>query len=260
MTISKINKALGLAVLTAGVIAFAPARADTVAGLYLDLDGWDVDSSGDMGNARDDMQNFNLGNDTKVSFSLALEHPIPILPNVRVRTVDLNSSGDNTLTSDFTFGGVTFSNGTVVATNFDLKSTDITLYYEVFDNDVISFDLGLTGKYLDGEFRTRSDVGGTTQLGTQSFSGILPMIYGSLLVGVPETGFSFFGELNALQIDNNNLQDYQAGVAYSLLDNMAIDMSIRAGYREFKLELDDVDNVFADWTFNGPFLGVQAHF
>ncbi len=232
------------------------AQADTLLGLYATVDAWSMESSGSFGNSSSMMQDFNLDDDNKVSFSVALEHPVPILPNIRVRTNDLSTSGDSTLNADFSYGGVDFTETTTVATTFDIQNTDITLYYEIFDNDVLSFDLGLTGKYLDGEIEVRSE--GLSA--TETFKGIVPVLYGAVEIGVPATGLSFFGELNALSIDDNNIQDYQAGVAYSFVDNLAIDLSVRAGYREFSLELDDLDDVFTDWSFDGPFLGVQAHF
>jgi len=232
------------------------AQADTLLGLYASVDAWSMESSGSFGSSTTGMQDFNLDDDNKVSFSIALEHPVPVLPNFRVRSNDLSSSGDTTLNESFTYAGETFAINTTVATEFEIQNTDITLYYEVFDNDVVSFDLGLTGKYLDGEIKVRSD----SLSATETFKGIVPMLYGAVQIGVPATGLSFFGELNALSIDDNNIQDYQAGVAYSFVDNLAVDISVRAGYREFSLELDDLDDVFTDWSFDGPFLGVQAHF
>ncbi len=234
------------------------AQADTVLGVYATVDAWYMESSGQLGDSSDSMQEFNLDDDNKVSFSIALEHPIPVLPNLRIRTHDLSTSGDTTLNETFTFDDVTFATNTTVTTEFDIQNTDITLYYEVFDNDVVSFDLGLTGKYLDGEISIRSEE--VDLNASQSFKGIVPLLYGALEIGVPATGLSFFGELSALSIKDHTLQDYQAGVAYSFVDNLAVDVLVRAGYREFSLELDDLDNVFADWSFNGPFLGVQAHF
>ena len=239
-----------------GLLVGSYAQADTLLGLYASVDAWSMESSGSFGNSTTTMQDFNLDDDNKVSFSIALEHPVPILPNFRLRSNDLSSSGDSTLNESFTYGGETFAINTTVATEFEIQNTDITLYYEVFDNDVVSFDLGLTGKYLDGEIKVRSD----SLSASETFKGIVPMLYGAVQIGVPATGLSFFGELNALSIDENNIQDYQAGVAYSFVDNLAIDLSVRAGYREFSLELDDMDDVFTDWSFDGPFLGVQAHF
>ena len=235
-------------------------QADTVLGIYAGADYWSMDSSGSFGDSSTTMQDFDLGDDNVVSFSIALEHPVPIFPNLRVRYNDLSTSGDTILSESFTYGGESFAINTTVATEFDVQNTDITLYYEVFDNDVVSFDLGLTGKYLDGEIMVTDKDPLSNQSVTESFKGIVPLLYGALEVGVPATGLSFYGELNALSIDDHTIQDYQAGVAYSFVDSLAIDLSVRAGYREFSLELDDLDDVFTDWSFDGPFMGVQAHF
>lgn len=245
-----------LAMMVGNLLLGTSVQADTLLGLYVTADVWSMESSGSFGDNTASMQDFNLDDDNKVSFALALEHPIPVIPNVRLRTNDLSTSGDSILTADFTYGGVDFTQSTRVSTDFDIQNTDITLYYELFDNDVVSFDLGLTGKYLDGEIKVRSD----SQSASESFKGIVPLVYGAVEVGLPATGLSFFGEINALSIDDNTIQDYQAGVAYSFVDSLAIDLSVRAGYREFSLELDNLDDIFTDWSFDGPFLGVQGHF
>ncbi|MEN8180310.1 MAG: TIGR04219 family outer membrane beta-barrel protein [Pseudomonadota bacterium] len=247
-----------LALATGSLLIGSVAQADTVLGLYATVDAWIMESSGSFGDNQSSMQEFNLDDDNKVSFSIALEHPIPVLPNLRIRTNDLSTSGDATLTADFSYGDEVFSDSTTVATTFDIQNTDITLYYEVFDNDVVSFDLGLTGKFLDGEITVANEDASLTA--TESFKGLVPMLYGAVQIGVPATGLSFFGELSALSIHDSTLQDYQAGVAYSFVDNLAVDLLVRAGYREFSLELDNLNDVFTDWSFNGPFLGVQAHF
>lgn len=247
-----------LALVIGSALVGSFAQADTLLGLYASVDAWSMESSGSFGDSSSSMQEFNLDDDNKVSFSVALEHPIPVLPNLRIRTNDLSTSGDTELNVSFTFNDVTFADSTIVATEFDIQNTDITLYYEVFDNDVVSFDLGLTGKYLDGEITVTNEDASLTA--TESFKGVVPMLYGSVTIGVPATGLSFFGELSALSIDDNNIQDYQAGVAYSFVDNLAVDVLVRAGYREFSLELDNLDDIFTDWSFDGPFLGVQAHF
>jgi outer membrane protein len=183
---------------------------------------------------------------------------LPLVPNLRIRHNDLSNSGTTMLDTHFNFGGESFAISTQVATDFSFQDTDVTLYYQVFDNEVVSFDLGLTGRWLDGEFKVRDLAG--TQNASESFKGVVPMLYGALQIGVPATGLSFFGELSAVNLDDNSLQDYQAGLAYSFQERPGVGLAVRAGYREYSLELDDVDNVFADWTFDGPFLGLQAHF
>ncbi|MEC8206539.1 MAG: hypothetical protein VX076_01560, partial [Pseudomonadota bacterium] len=79
-------------------------------------------------------------------------------------------------------------------------------------------------------------------------------------VGLPLTGLSVFFEGSLLAIDDSKVQDYQAGIAYALLDNLAIDMDIKAGYRSMTLELDDIDDIYTDLDASGPFAGIQVHF
>ena len=50
------------------------------------------------------------------------------------------------------------------------------------------------------------------------------MLYLNAKVGVPMTSFHVFGEANYLGYGDNNLADYQVGVGYELLDNMAVDL------------------------------------
>lgn len=86
------------------------------------------------------------------------------------------------------------------------------------------------------------------------------MLYASTQVSIPGTGLSVFAEGNFLSIDDHTLLDYQAGIAYALIDNMLIDVTLQAGYRMVDLELDDLDDVYADLQFDGAFAGVEVHF
>ena len=50
------------------------------------------------------------------------------------------------------------------------------------------------------------------------------------------------------------------GVAYALLDNLAVDLRLKLGYRAINLRLDDIDNLYADLDFKGAFAGIELHF
>ena len=79
-------------------------------------------------------------------------------------------------------------------------------------------------------------------------------------VGLPLTGFDVFAQGSFISYDGSQLYDAQAGIAYSLLDNLAIDMKLKLGYRQVDLQLDDVDNIYTDLSFKGVFAGVEVHF
>ncbi|MEW8508287.1 MAG: TIGR04219 family outer membrane beta-barrel protein [Candidatus Thiodiazotropha sp.] len=231
------------------------AHADTLLGLTADVDFWNMDSSGSFANSSD-MQSFDLGSERHSILTLALEHPLPAVPNLKIRTNDLSSSGDQNLTSDFDFSDVDFPAGLNVNVDFEAQNTDFIFYYEIFDNDTVSFDLGLNLKYLDGDIEVESN----GLRASESFDGYVPMFHGALQVGVPATRLSFFGDLSLLSVGDHTLQDYTAGVAFKLIESMALDVSLRGGYHRISLELEDLDDIYTDWDFDGAFLGLQADF
>ncbi len=230
-------------------------QADTVLGLTMSVDAWDMDSDGAFADSNN-LQDFDHGSETPAVFSFSLEHPVPLVPNFRLRFTDLSSSGRTNLDTSFDFDGVTYPVNARLGTEFNLQSSDFIFYYELLDNDTISFDLGLNGKYLDGDIQ----VSDGSQSSRESFAGVVPMLYGAVEFGIPASRFSVFGDFNLLSIGDHTLRDYTAGAAYTLVDNMAVDFSVRGGYRRFNLELDDLDGIHADWSFDGLFLGVEADF
>jgi len=45
-----------------------------------------------------------------------------------------------------------------------------------------------------------------------------------------------------------------------LIESLAIDLTFQIGYRAITLELDNLDNVYADLEFKGFFAGLEVHF
>ncbi len=244
-----------IAVLLIAGLAAGIAQADAVLGLTMSVDAWDMDSSGSLADSSD-LQSFDHGSETPAAFSFALEHPVPLIPNFRLRFTDMSSSGQTDIHRTFNFGGVSYPANTSLGTEFNLQSSDFIFYYELLDNDAVSFDLGLNGKYLDGDVL----VSDGSNRSKETFKGVVPMLYGAVQFGIPMTRFSVFGDFNLLSVGDHTLRDYQAGASYTLIDNMAVDFNVRGGYRRFDLELDDLDGIYADWSFDGLFLGIEADF
>ncbi|ALS99004.1 TIGR04219 family outer membrane beta-barrel protein [Lacimicrobium alkaliphilum] len=245
---------------TAAVVAslWMPVQADTLLGLYVGAQAWRSDVSGGFGNSSA-VTDFDFEQETNSSLYVALEHPVPLLPNIKIRRETLNSSGATTLDTDFTFAGQTYPQGSALAMGGDIDSTDYVLYYEIFDNDLISFDLGLNARDLDGRIDV-SVASDSNAMSSQAFSGIIPLLYTRVQVGTPVGGLGFAAQGSFLAIDDSSLYDYQAALTYRWLDNLAVDMTFELGYRALRLELDDVDNLYTDMEFKGPFAGVEVHF
>lgn len=236
----------------AGLLS-ASVQADVI-GLYVGGQYWDNDASGIFGEV-DNQQDFGLKGDQQSSFHVAFEHPIPLIPNIKIATSTLDTTGNAEIDIDFGFGtGATVTGE--VDTVFDVSYVDYTFYYEVFSNDLLAFDFGLTGRDISGDIKVTSEIDETNT----DFSAIIPMLYVKTVVGLPFTGFNVFAEGNIISYDDSTLQDYQVGIGYELLDNLAIDLDIQLGYRSVDMELSDIDDFYSDIKLDGVFLGAVAHF
>jgi len=247
-------------ILAAGLAALISvnAQADTLLGLYIGGQVWANTASGSFGQGSDNQSAFDFDDEYQGSYYVAFEHPIPLIPNIKIASTTLDTIGGTTINSDFNFSGVTYNNNTELGTTLEASYIDYTLYYELFDNDLLTFDFGLTARDLDTYIKVSEP--STSVASDLSATGYIPMLYLSTIVGLPFTGFNFFAEGNFLSYDSQTVYDVQAGVSYELLDNLAIDVDLTLGYRSVKLQLDDLDDFYSDLTFDGAFAGVIVHF
>ncbi|GLX78039.1 outer membrane protein [Thalassotalea insulae] len=250
-----------LAVTLSVTLYSGAVQADAI-GVYIGGQYWDNQASGKFGENNQQVD-FNLSDEQQGSFFIALEHPIPFIPNAKIASTSLDTQGMTTLVSEINFGDETFAVGSEVSAEFDVSYIDYTLYYEIFDNGLFSFDIGLTGRDFDGDVSVSSILmagESSTSTGTIATDEMVPMLYAATSIGLPFTGFNVFAEGNFLSIDDHNLYDYQAGISYELIDNLAVDINLTLGYRAVQLSLEDIDNLYTDLDFKGVFAGAVVHF
>ena len=234
------------------------AQADTLLGLYIGGQVWANQAEGSFGEGEMDQAAFNFNDENQGSYFVALEHPIPLIPNVKIASTTLDTVGGATIETSFSIGGETYSANSQLDTTFDASYVDYTFYYEVFDNDLFTFDFGLTARDLDSKIGVVEQT--SSKSSDLSVSGIFPLLYVNTIIGLPFTGFNVFVEANFLSYDDNTVYDYQIGVSYSVLNNIAVDLDLTLGYRGVKLELNDIDDLYSDLTFDGVFAGATLHF
>ena len=251
-------------IIAAGIATLltASVQADTLLGLYIGGQMWANQADGSFGEGQgiDNQAQSNFNDENQGNFLLALEHPIPLIPNIKIASTTLDTSGNATISSSFTFEGETYNANSILHTTFDLSYVDYTFYYELLDNDLLTFDVGITARDLDSQINVVGDISGTETSTDLSASGIIPLLYVNTIIGLPFTGFNVFAEANFLSLDDSTLYDYQIGVSYELVDNLAVDLDLTLGYRAVKLELNDIDDLYSDLTFNGVFAGAIVHF
>lgn len=185
------------------------AQADTLLGLYAGVDG--IVNTGESNNVSAD-------NDVVGSYYLAFEHPVPFLPNAKVRYTQLDQSSK-------------------------AKALDAIGYFEILDN-VVSVDVGLGAKRF---IESNSDA--TT----------IPALYASAGGKLPFTGLSAKAEAFVGKGTDADFSDINAEIKYNFIENLAIDLGLKAGYRIMTVNVDDSGSG-NDFKVQGPYLGLEAHF
>ncbi len=246
--------ALGLSALLLTNMAVADTISVEAGATYwqYDIDGYFNDQSANFFNNIDIKEDLGYDDDNVTSFYILIEHPMPFLPNIRLQKTDLDSAANGVLRKNISIGGITFPISAPVTSLVSLKTTDVTLYWQVLDN-VVDLDIGFNAKYVDGKTSISGNVGNT---GTADFSGWVPMLYVGGAANLPLTGLSVGAYGNWIGYQGNNFYDVDVHVKYKT----PWFIGVMAGYRSMNLELDDFDNFSSDLTFEGPYAGLYAKF
>ncbi len=252
-------KILPLAVACCGVCLTPLVSADTIFGVYAGAGVWQTDFDGDAsdtGQVSIDLDDLGIEDESSNMVWLAVEHPIPILPNVRLQSTDISVDETGTLTVSTTVDGTTFTNGEQVDSTFDLTHTDVTLYYEVLDN-WLNLDIGLTARIFDGEISLTSL--STNNSATLDLDAPVPMLYIKSQIDLPFTGFYVMAAANGIGYSGNTLTDFVGALGYQS-DGWVMDLGVEVGVRNFNLELDDLDDIDAEIDLSGAYAAFTLHF
>ncbi len=227
--------------------------ADTI-GVQLGAGVWSHSATGYVSDSADTIDlksDLNLEDKQEGYFYIAVEHPLPIIPNIRFASTKLSHAGNGIITSSKTFGGVTYNLNEAVSSTIILDSTDITIYYEILDN-VVELDFGLTARKLDGKIRI---VGASTGVGEQTINETVPLVYLAVGVHLP-AGLTLNAEINAVSVGGVSYSDFLVKLRYGFIDMFGVE----GGVRTQKLTLKNIDNLDADISFSGLFVGAYLHF
>lgn len=238
------------------VVGSAAVSADTI-GFRVEASAWkqSYDGSVQSGLQSVDLENqLGFDDETNNMFTVYLEHPIPMLPNVALSRTELDTSASNMigLADGFIFDGELYVNEQI-STDFDLSHTDATMYYEILDNWV-SLDLGLTVRQFDEGITIRS-AGKQSKL---DIDATLPMLYVAAKFELPLSGLYAFASANGISYKDSSIIDYRAAIGYET----PIGLGLEAGLRSFDLDYEDEDDSTeqADFTIDGIYTSLFYHF
>ncbi len=209
------------------------AQADFI-GLKGDISYWNVDGKANIDDKK--WADQDLDRKGTVQASVAFEHPVPVIPNVKVKYTKLDTETEE---------------NTVNKTDINLDHTDLILYYEILDN-VVKADVGVGATRLNGDVK---------QFGTSvDIDEYSPIIYAEVGAKLPFTGLSAKAEATYTNVNDVKITDAQAEVQYNFVQSMLLDLGAKVGYRIMNIELDDMDKRDMKFEFKGPYIGLDAHF
>ncbi|OOF34542.1 TIGR04219 family outer membrane beta-barrel protein [Salinivibrio costicola] len=197
-----------------------PSQAATLAGGKVGADAWFMDA--DVNNVEADDAS------TAGSYYAALEHPLPLIPNAKIRQTSVSVDGTR---SD----------------NVDFDQIDFVAYYEFLDNDLVSVDAGVNlQRFQSGKFKG------------ESFDEWQPNLYVDARVGLVGTPLNVFATVSKGEFDGTSTLDAEAGLIYQL-GLVAADLNVRGGYRMIDHDFDYFNNK-AELDLTGFFVGAELDF
>ena len=230
-------KLLKLTLLALGTSVCGLAQADLI-GVKGDLSYWNYNGEANMA-AQTSAPDQDLERKGSAQLSLAIEHPIPLIPNAKIRYVNLKTQTENEVAGQPVY-------------DLDIDHTDFILYYEVLDN-IVDADIGFGASNLNGDVKTLG-------LNKTDIDKTIPVIYGSAGVKLPFTGLSAKAELLYSNVNDTKITDAQAELQYNFIDNLLVDVGLKAGYRILDIKLDDYEKNDLKFNFKGPYIGLDVHF
>lgn len=137
-------------------------------GLHLGAHLWNSKPNGAFGE-KSNLTRAETDRDQNIGYFIELIHPYQLLPNVRIERTSYDASGQAEFSREY-------SNDTDIAhvdvlehvtanTRFNISHVDYTFFYQLFNDEQLSLDLGLTARdYGDGLVYTESaDITTTTR-------------------------------------------------------------------------------------------------
>ena len=238
--------------IAAGIVALAPlsAQADLLFTIGAKASVWQAEPTGQLDDGLSvEGDGLDLEQENGQQITVFFEHPVPFLPNVKIKQTGLELEGTGVATA--TFNGQVYAGE--VDTTLDLSHTDLTLYWGLpLPLPYLDINFGVTGRQLDGY----AEVTSTTRYDKVDLDLVLPMVYGEVKLDTP-FGLYAGADINYVSYGDNLMSDVSYGLGYTF-PIPVVDLGLEAGYRALKLQTDpdDVD-IETDLDISGMYYGAS---
>lgn len=221
--------------LTAAVVGLmsASAQADFI-GIHADANAiWTNSSTSSVGNTKDKVNGF---------YSVAFDHPLPLIPNVKIRYSNFDLRNSNASSSDQT-----------------VETLDGLGYYRILDN-IVDVYVGAGVKQVNNSLTNSIGNQIALQNITKKYNRTIPAVYAAVGGNLPFTGLSAKAEVMLGKSSSADFSDSNAEVKYDFIETPVVDFGAKAGFRNLQINTDSSNNNVKRVTFRGPYLGLEAHF
>jgi outer membrane protein len=214
-----------------------------------------LEPTGAFGEASDAQVPVAASSERVSKFYVAIEHPLPLLPNFKLARSSVNWQGDHQLTQTYRLNEQLYSVASQLQTEVDESLIDSVIYYEVLDNSLVSLDVGLNVRYQDVSFAVADQ--GSDDHSNRSLQQVLPMAYLNVAVGVPLMGVGAYIETHYAEHNN---YDLELAATYQLFASPLIDIDLLGGIKRSEVNWTGEDAIVAGYKTDGLFLGLEASF
>lgn len=231
------------------------AQADLLFTVGAKASIWNAEPSGQLDKGVSvEKDGLNLESKNGQQLSVYFEHPLPVIPNIRLKQTNLEIKGDGSFKKEFL--GKQFDGS--VKSNLDLSHKDLTLVWGLpLPIPFIDINFGLTARQFDGEVSAVGSVAGVQETAKPiDLNFVMPLLYGEVQIGTP---FGIYGhaDVNYIGYGDNKLQDISAGIGYDL-PIPVVDLGLEAGYRAINLKTDkDLADIDTDVEIKGAYFGAN---
>lgn len=240
--------------IAAALLALTPvaAQADLLFTVGAKASVWNVEPEGQLDDdVSVEKDGLNMDSENGQQLTVFFEHPVPVLPNIKIRRTDLEFNGDGSINAEFNDTLYTEE----VDSTMDLSHTDLTLYWGLpLPLPFIDINFGVNARQFDGKAELYGKT--TLQRETVDLDFVLPMLYGELKVNTP-IGIYGHADINYVGYGDNKMSDISYGLGYDL-PIPVVDIGLEAGYRTLTLQTDEDDvDINADVDLAGAYFGAS---
>ncbi len=240
--------------IAAFLLAMTPvaAQADLLFTVGAKASVWNAEAGGQIDEGVSvEKDGLNIDSDNGQQLTVFFEHPLPFIPNLKLKQTSLELEGDGNINAQF--ADQTFNEN--VTSTLDLSHSDLTLYWGLpLPVPFVDINFGLTARQFDGV----AEVSGKTSSVNESvdLDFVMPLVYGEVKINSP-FGLYASADINYIGMGGNKLSDISYGIGYDL-PIPVVDIGLEAGYRSINLKADkDLADIDTDFDVSGAYFGAS---